>query len=78
MCNRLYEYLTKNNLLLDKQFGFRKGASTGHALIELVNEIYDFFDENKYTLGAFIDSKAFDKLNHNILLKKIKTLSYRE
>ena len=37
MYNRFYEYLTKNNLLFDKQFEFRKGHSTEHALTELVN-----------------------------------------
>ena len=59
MYNRLYEYLTKNNLLFDKKFRFRKGHSTNHALIELVNRIYNSFNENKYTLGVFIDlSKA--------------------
>ena len=36
MYNRLYKYLTKNNLLFGKQFGFRKGHSTEHALTELV------------------------------------------
>ena len=50
MYNRLYEHLTKNNLLFDKQFGFRKFHSTEHALMELVNRIYNFFSENKYTL----------------------------
>ena len=73
MYNRLYEYLTKNNLLFDNQFGFRKGHSTEHALIELVNGIYDSFNGNKYTLGVFIElSKAFDTVNHNILLKQLK------
>ena len=73
MYNKLYEYLTKNNVLFYKQFGFRKGHSTEHALIELVNRIYDSFDENKDKLGVFIDlSKAFDTVNHNILLKKLK------
>ena len=55
MYNRLFKYLTKNNLLFDKQFGFRKGHSTEHALTELVNRIYDSFNENRYTLGVFID-----------------------
>ena len=55
MYNRLYKYLTKNNLLFDKQFGFRKGHSTEHALTELANRIYDSFNENRYTLGVFID-----------------------
>ena len=55
MYNRLYEYPTKNNLLFDKQFEFKKGHSTEHALMELVNRIYDSFNENKYTLGVFIN-----------------------
>ena len=73
MYNRLYGNLTKNNLLFDKQFGFRKGHSTEYALIEFVNRIYDSFNKNKSTLGVFIDlSKAFDTVNHNILLEKLK------
>ena len=71
MYNRPYEYLTKNSLLFDKQFGFRKSHSSEHVLIELENGIYDSFNENKYALGVFVGlSKAFDTVNHNILLKK--------
>ena len=70
ICNKFYEYLTKNNLLLDKQFW---GHSTEHPLIELANREYDSFNENKYTLGVFIDLlKAYDTVKHNILLKKLK------
>ena len=43
MYNRFYEYLTKNNLRFDKQFGFRKGHSTEHTLAELGNRIYNSF-----------------------------------
>ena len=40
MYNRLFKYLTKNNLLFEeRKFGFREGHSTEHALIELVNRI---------------------------------------
>ena len=67
MHNGLHEYLTKNNLLFVKQFGFRKGHSTEHPLILLANRVYDSFNENKYTLGVFIDlSKALDAVNHNV------------
>ena len=39
MYNRLFKYLTRNNLLFDKQLGFREGDSTKYVLIELVNRI---------------------------------------
>ena len=72
MCNRLYKYLLQNNLFYEKQFGFQASNSTEHAVIQLISQILDAFNENKYTLGIFIDlSKAFDTVDHNILLKKL-------
>ena len=72
MYNSLYSYLNDNSRFFQKQFGFREGHSTNHALIELINSINDSFNQNKYTLGVFIDlSKAFDTVDHNILLKKL-------
>ena len=70
MYNRRYEHLTKNNLLFDKEFGFRKGHSTERAIIELANRIYESFNENKYTFGVLVDlSKAFGKVNQNLPTK---------
>ena len=48
------------------------GHSTDHALIKLIDSIYDSFNQNKYTLGVFIDlSKTFDTVDHNILIDKL-------
>ena len=68
----------KNNILYEKQFGFQTAHSTDHAIIQLVNEISKSFEENKFTLGVFIDlSKAFDTVNHKILITKLKNYGIR-
>ena len=73
MYNRLYKSLIENNILCSKQFGFQNGHSTDHAVVQLVDQIIESFENNKYTLGVFIDPlKAFDTVDHSILLKKFK------
>ena len=55
---------------IQSSFGFQKGHSTDHAIVHLVDQIYDSFENDNYTLGVFIDtSKAFDTVDHSILLK---------
>ena len=72
MYNKLYEYLLKNKMLYNKQFGFQKANSTEYAIMQLSDQLYDSFNENKFTIGVFIDlSKAFDTVDHEILLKKL-------
>ena len=54
------------------QLGFQTGHSTDHLIIQLVDQIYENYDEDKYTLGLFIDpAKAFDTADHKILLRKM-------
>ena len=47
MYDRLYNYLTENKILFKKQFGFRSGHSTDHALLELIDQICECFDKKK-------------------------------
>ena len=70
MYTRLYNFLEKLNCLYKKQFGFRNSHSTNHALISMTEKVKESLDNNEYSCGVFVDfQKAFDTVNHNILLK---------
>ena len=70
MHNRLYRFLDEKIILYDKQYGFRKNNSTIFSLIEITEKIKETIDNNKFGCGIFIDlRKAFDTVNHKILIK---------
>ena len=75
MYNRLYTFLSDNSILCDNQYGFRKGRSTQDALLSFLSGIYNDLDHGKIPIGICYDlSKAFDSMNHKILLYKLQKL----
>ena len=75
---RIYDYLTKNKLINEKQFGFRSKHSTNHALISITEKIKSLMDDNNVVCAIFIDlEKAFDTVNHKILVDKLKHYGLR-
>ena len=72
---QLREYLDKENLLNEDQYGFRKGHETSHALIKTQDLILQARKNKELTIGVFLDlKKAFDTVSHKTLLEKIKHL----
>ena len=70
---QLYGYFLKNKLIYDSQYGFREDHSTESASLEFCDRILKYLDEGKLPVTVFLDlSKAFDTLDHNILLNKLK------
>lgn len=75
---QLVNYIDKKKILFQFQFGFRKGHSTAEAITDITNTLRKAIDNNLYTSGVFLDfSKAFDTVNHMILLSKLDAYGIR-
>ena len=72
MSKRLKHFLEENNILCNRQHGFRKKRSTLSAIVEFLHEVYNNLNENKDTYIVYLDlKKAFDTVSHDILLNKL-------
>jgi hypothetical protein len=78
MYDRVFLFIQKNNILAQNQYGFRKGFSTEDAVIEMQARILEHLGKREWCLGVCMDlSKAFDTLDHAILLHKLEHYGLR-
>ena len=76
--SRAEAFLNKHSLTVPTQYGFRAGHSTIHALTDVITSIYDNINNNQHTGLIFLDiKKAFDTVNHKILIKKLEHYGIR-
>ena len=73
MCAGLDSYLKSDNILCTNQFGFRKIYNTSDAIIEFLDYVYSSLDKKQSTIAVYLDfSKAFDTVDHEILMSKLQ------
>ena len=76
--NQLTDYLENNNLISPNQHAYRKRHSTVTCLTEVINHVYNLLENKKHTAIASLDlSKAFDSIDHKLILKKLTNLGLK-
>ena len=78
MVSRILSYINNFKIITDKQFGFIKGKSTVDAILSFISFIHDSLNKKHHSISIFVDfRKAFDTVNHKILLSKLNYYGIR-
>ena len=73
MHNRLYSFFQTNKMFYENQYGFRKQRSTVDAVTKFINDVIKSYDDKQSTIAVYCDlSKAFDTIDHNMLIHKLE------
>ena len=78
MQKRISNFVTRLEILYLNQYGFRENRSTSMAILTFVEKIKESLDNCNFSIGLFLDfSKAFDMIDHDILLEKLNIFGIR-
>ena len=78
MYKRLLNFLEKNKILFQHQFGFQKNKSTSLAILDIYTNLTKSMENDSFSCCVFLDfAKAFDTVNHNILISKLEHYGIR-
>ena len=78
MLKPLTSFIEKNKIIYEHQFGFQKNRSTTLAVVDLYTKIVNTLDKGNYACSVFLDfAKAFDTVNHKILISKLENYGIR-
>ena len=78
MYNRVIKFINKHDILYKYQFGFKKGHSTYMPLTIIIDKIVEALDNHEHVMVLYLDlAKAFDTVDHNILLNKLSHYGIR-
>ena len=76
--DQFIDYINENEILSDLQFGFQKNKSTEHAISSIISNITEAYSKQQSSYCIFLDfAKAFDTVNHEILLDKLQYYGIR-